>query len=171
MKMTPPTFYTKTLVSSRRYAGCITHLQWDTNVKLTFYLTWVLLRLIQYKSYDSYSRSELQGQLGQPFAVHCLYYSTESFLCQVKIVLNCFVYFMQCFITILAQHLTTIFLHVLRDIYKGRNSLQKCNLDVQNLCLIRHFTVIFLTHFYTQNYKLTQLYHTIHLTICQVKIA
>ena len=50
---------------------------------------------MQYKSYDSYSRSELQGQLGRPFAVHCLYYNTDSFLCQVKIVLICFVYFMQ----------------------------------------------------------------------------
>lgn len=89
----PLIFHTKTLASSRRYAGCITHLQWDTNVKLTFYLTWVLLRLIQYKSYDSYSRFELQGQLGRPLAVHYLYYSTDSLLCQVKIVLICFCVF------------------------------------------------------------------------------
>ena len=33
----------------------------------------------------------------------------------------------------------------------GRESLQKCNLDVQNPCLTRHSAVIFLAHFYTQN--------------------
>lgn len=31
----------------------------------------------------------------------------------------------------------------------GRNSLRKCNLDVQNPCLTRRFAVIFLAHFYT----------------------
>lgn len=71
---------------------------------------------MQYKSYDSYSRSELQGQLGRPLAVHYLYYSTDSLLCQVKIMLICFVYFMQCFVTISVQQLTAICLHVLRDI-------------------------------------------------------
>ena len=29
--------------------------------------------------------------------------------------------------------------------------LQKCNLDVQNPYPTRHFTIIFLTHFYTQS--------------------
>ena len=82
-----------------------------------------------------------------------------------------FYYFSQHFITIFVQHLVAIFLHVLRDIYKGRNSLRKYILDVQNLCLIRHSAIIFLAHFYTQNHKLIQLYHTIHLTFCQVKIA
>ena len=146
--VTPPTFYTKTLASSRRYAGCITHLLWDTNVKLTFYLTWVLLRLMRYKSYDSYSRSELQGQLGRPFAVHYLYYNTDSFLCQVNTVLICFAYFMQCFITIFVQHLTTIFLHVSRPIYNRKKLPTKMQFSVQNLCPIRCFAIISLAHFY-----------------------
>lgn len=71
---------------------------------------------MQYKSYDSYSRSELQGQLGRPFAVRYLYYNTDSFLCQVKIVLNCFCVFYAMLYTIFAQHITAICLHVLRDI-------------------------------------------------------
>ena len=117
----------------------------------------MLLRLIQYKSYDSYSRSELQGQLGRPFAVHCLYYSTKSFLCQVNTVLNCFVYFMQHFITIFVQHLVAIFFARFAPyiIIIGRNSLQKYILDVQNLCLIRHSAVIFFAHFYTQSINLS----------------
>ena len=111
---------------------------------------------MQYKSYDSYSRSELQGQLGRPFAVRCLHYNTDSFLCQVKIVLNCFVYFMQCFITIFcATSHRYIFCAFYTTMYKGRNSLRKCNLDVQNPCLTRHSAVIFLAHFYTQTINLS----------------
>ena len=128
--ITPTNIY-ETLASSRRYAGCITHLQWDMNVKLTFYLTWVLLRLIQYKSYDSYSRSELQGQLGRPFAVHCLYYSTDSFLCQVKIVLICFcVFYAKLYHYFCATSCCYIFC-TFRALYIiGRDSSQKYVLDV-----------------------------------------
>ena len=125
---------------------------------------------MQYKSYDSYSRSELQGQLGRPFAVHYLYYNTYSFLCQVKIVLICFVYFTQCFVTIFARHLTAICLHVLYHYYNRKKLPTKMQFSVQNPCLTRHSAVIFLAHFYAQNHKLIQLYHTIYLTICQVNI-
>ena len=90
-----------------------------------------------------------------------LQYTTLGTECQVRIMLILFYYFSQHFITIFVQHLVAIFLHVLRDIYKGRNSLRKCNLNVQNLCLIRHSTVIFLAYFYTQsiNYPIIS-YHT-----------
>ena len=122
----------------------------------------MLLRLIQYKSYDSYSRSELQGQLGRPFAVHYLYYNTDSFLCQVKIVLNCFcVFYTMPYHYFCATSCCYIFC-TFRALYIiGRNSLQKYILDVQNLCLIRHSAVIFLAYFYTQsiNYPIIS-YHT-----------
>ena len=116
----------------------------------------MLLRLIQYKSYDSYSRSELQGQLGRLFAVHYLYYNTDSFLCQVKIALICFVYFTQCFITIfcMTSH-RYIFCAFYIPYIIGRNSLRKCNLDVQNPCFTRHSAVISLARFYTQSINLS----------------
>lgn len=126
---------------------------------------------MQYKSYDSYSRSELQGQLGRPFAVHHLYYNTDSFLCQVNTMLICFVYFMQYFITIFfAQHLTAICLHVLRDIYNRKRLPTKIHfrrskpLSYKAFC--GHFSCALL---YTKHNPI-QLYHTIHLTNCQVKI-
>ena len=130
----------------------------------------MLLRLIQYKSYDSYSRSELQGQLGRPLAVHCLYYNTDSFLCQVKIVLNCFVYFMQCFVTIFAQHLTAIFLHVLRSIYNRKKLPAKMQFRRSKPLSCKVFCDHFSCALLHAEHNLTQLYHTIHLAFCQVKI-
>ena len=132
----------------------------------------MLLRLIQYKSYDSYSRSELQGQLGRPFAVHYLYYSTDSFLCQVKIVLICFCVFYAMLYHYFLNDISPLYFCTFYIPYIiGRNSLQKYILDVQKPCLTRHSAVISLARFYTQNHKLIQLYHIIHLTFCQVKIA
>lgn len=117
----------------------------------------MLLRLIQYKSYDSYSRSELQGQLGRPFAVHYLHYNTDSFFCQVNTVLICFVYFMQCFITIFTQYIKE------ETPYK----MQFRRLKLLSYKAFRgHFSCVLLH----TKHNLTQLYHIIHSTICQVKI-
>ena len=110
---------------------------------------------MRYKSYDSYSRSELQGQLGRPFAVHYLYYSTDSFLCQVKIVLICFcVFYAMLYFYFCATSCCYIFCTFCIPYIIGKNSLQKYILDVQNLCPARHFTVIFLAHFRTQSINL-----------------
>lgn len=126
---------------------------------------------MQYKSYDSYSRSELQGQLGRPFAVRYLYYNTESFLCQVNTVLICFVYFTQCFITIFAQHLTAMFLHVSRPIYNRKKLPTKTQFRRSKSLSYKAFCDYFSCTLSHTKYKLTQLYHIIHLTVCQVKIA
>ena len=126
---------------------------------------------MQYKSYDSYSRSELQGQLGRPFAVHYLHYSIESFLCQVNTALICFVYFMQCFITIFAQHLTILFLHILCPLYNRKRLLTKMQFRRSKPLSYKVFCDHFSCALLHTKHKLIQLYHTIHLAICQVKIA
>ena len=131
----------------------------------------MLLRLIQYKSYDSYSRSELQGQLGRPFAVHYLYYNTDSFLCQVKIVLICFVYFMQCFITIFAQHLTAICLHVLRDIYNRKRLPTKIHFRRSKSLSYKAFCGHFSCALSHAKHKFIQLYHITYSATCQVNIS
>ena len=130
----------------------------------------MLLRLIQYKSYDSYSRSELQGQLGRPFAVRYLYYNTDSFLCQVKIILICFVYFTQCLITIFVQHLVAIFLHVLYPLYNRKKLLTKIHFRRSKPLSCKAFCDHFSCALLHAKYKLTQLYHITYSTICQVKI-
>lgn len=126
---------------------------------------------MRYKSYDSYSRSELQGQLGRPFAVHYLYYNTDSFLCQVNTVLICFAYFMQCFTTIFVQHLTTIFLHALYHYYNRKKLLTKMQFRRSKPLSYKAFCGHFSCALSHAKHKLVQLYHIIHLTACQVKIA
>ena len=126
---------------------------------------------MQYKTYDSYSRSELQGQLGRPLAVRYLYYSTKSFLCQVNIVLICFVYFTQCFIIIFcATTYSYIFARFIPLYIKEETPPQKCNLAFKILVLQDILRQFFLRAFIHTKHKLIQLYHIIHLTICQVNI-
>ena len=55
----------------------------------------------------------------------------------------------------------------------GRNSLRKCNLDVQNPCLTRHSAVIFLAHFRTlninlSNYIISHILLLVKLTLCKL---
>lgn len=78
---------------------------------------------------------------------------------------------MQCFITISVQHLTAICLHVLRGVYNRKKLPTKMqfrrskSLSYKTFC--GHFSCA-LSH---AKHKLVQLYHIIHLTFCQVKIA
>ena len=91
--------------------------------------------------------------------------------CQVEFVLIIFYYFSQHSITIFAQHLTTIFLHVLYPHYNRKKLLTKMQFRRSKSLSYKTFCGHFPCAFLHANHKLTQLYHTIHLTICQVKIA
>lgn len=103
-----------------------------------------------------------------------LQYTTLVTECQVEFVLILFYYFSQHFITIFcATSHRYIFCAFYTTIYKGRNSLRKCNLDVQNPCLTRHSAVIFLTHFYTQNinlsnYIISHILLLVKLALCKL---
>ena len=90
--------------------------------------------------------------------------------CQVEFVLIIFYYFSQHSITIFAQHLTTIFLHVLYPHYNRKKLLTKMQFRRSKSLSYKTFCGHFPCAFLHANHKLTQLYHTIHLTICQVKI-
>ena len=100
-----------------------------------------------------------------------LQYTTLVTGCQVEFVLIIFYYFSQHSITIFAQHLTTIFLHVLYPHYNRKKLLTKMQFRRSKSLSYKTFCGHFPCAFLHANHKLTQLYHTIHLTICQVKIA
>ena len=100
-----------------------------------------------------------------------LQYTTLVTECQVEFVLIIFYYFSQHSITIFAQHLTTIFLHVLYPHYNRKKLLTKMQFRRSKSLSYKTFCGHFPCAFLHANHKLTQLYHTIHLTICQVKIA
>ena len=91
--------------------------------------------------------------------------------CQVEFVLIIFYYFSQHSITIFAQHLTTIFLHVLYPHYNRKKLLTKMQFRRSKSLSYKAFCGHFSCALLHTKHKLTQLYHTIHLTICQVKIA
>ena len=84
-----------------------------------------------------------------------LYYIIFRTGCQVRITLILFYYFVQHFITIFCATSHRYIFVCSASYIIGRNSPQKCNLDVQNLCPIRCFSVIFLAHFYTLNINLS----------------
>ena len=67
----------------------------------------------------------------------------------------CVNYFLLLFTTLyhyFLRNISPLYFCTFRALYIiGRNSLQKCNLDVQNLCPARCFAIIFLAHFYTHN--------------------
>lgn len=82
-----------------------------------------------------------------------------------------FYYFTQCFITIFAQHLTAICLHVLRDVYNRKKLPMKIHFRHSKSLSYKAFCGHFSCALSHTNHKLIQLYHIIHLTFCQVKIA
>ena len=78
---------------------------------------------------------------------------------------------MQCFITIFAQHLTVLFLHVLCPLYNRKRLPTKIHFRRSKPLSYKVFCDHFSCALSHTNHKLIQLYHTIHLTACQVKIA
>ena len=100
-----------------------------------------------------------------------LQYTTLVTGCQVEFVLILFYYFLQHFITIFCATTYSYMFARFTSLYIiGRNSPQKCNLDVQNPLSYKAFCGHFSCALLHAEHNLTQLYHTIHLTACQVKI-
>ena len=82
-----------------------------------------------------------------------------------------FYYFVQRFIIISVQQLTAICLHVSRPIYNRKRLLTKIHFRRSKPLSYKAFCGHFSCALLHTNHKLIQLYHTIHLTTCQVKIA
>mgnify|MGYP006868114967 CR=1 FL=1 len=82
-----------------------------------------------------------------------------------------FYYFAQHFITIFAQHLTAIFLHVLYSLYNRKRLPTKIHFRRSKSLSCKAFCGYFSCALSHAKHKLTQLYHITYLTICQVKIA
>ena len=70
-----------------------------------------------------------------------------------------------------AQHLTAMCLHVLRGVYNRKKLLTKIHFRRSKSLSYKVFCDHFSCALLRIKHKLTQLYHIIHLTFCQVKIA
>ena len=69
-----------------------------------------------------------------------------------------------------AQHLTAIFLHVSRSIYNRKKLPAKMQFRRSKPLSCKVFCDHFSCALLHAEHNLTQLYHTIHLAFCQVKI-
>ena len=100
-----------------------------------------------------------------------LQYTTLVTECQVEFVLIIFYYFSQHFITIFCATLTIICLHVLYHYYNRKKLPTKMQFRRSKPLSYKAFCDHFSCALLHTKHKLTQLYHTMHLTTCQVKIA